>query len=278
MSEVDGQFYVFGEWPKAPEIPVGDPAGESAAGESSQHWHFVDSSISSAGLEVACRIVWTQLASEYPMYRSITPTDFCNVTRAFQNLESYAAGLGRGDDQTDKLTRAEQQVEHVIATGTKYPVPYKLLAFIRLQEKPEEKLSEEKANEILGLISRYQAYLELFGRPRDPQAQELVAAVGSRLETKVTVASAEARASNVASTAVETDVPRPGASLSPNEPSVGSLCCVLVGPGGKRFLVTADYLFNNSEPGAAVLSPAVVDGGQRAGRALPRTLGDRDRV
>ena len=67
---------------------------------------------------------------------------------------------------------------------------------------------------------------------------------------------------------------QPGTSVGATDGTTGTICCLVVDDSGKRYLLSADHVFESRmglKPGTSVLQPGALDGGQMSDRVATLT-------
>ena len=224
--------------------------------------------VASARFSVACRI-FRYLAVEHSDYlRNVHDTDFHVFVRAFQQYRLYLSAKREVDMERAEqaLEEAERLVDALVQRETQIPHVFGLAGFIYAVH--------QRSEEAVPVLEQYLAMLEA-GGDSDPTAQRLLEGLLNLQRAVVTRAQPRVRPV------------QPGTSVGVADGSVGTICCIVEGVDGKRYLLSADHVFEGDAGlmrGAVILQPGPLDGGQmsdqvaRLSRAVTPRVGSETRA
>ena len=248
VSEVGKEFHVHAIWDKA-------ASPDGAHLEIRDYPLAPQGSRDSASFELACRVVWAQLASENEQIRRLSENDFCQFAGALRVFDRFLSA--RKNEATRKLLEPELGVLNQLVTKLEPEFPYvwKLAAYMSIEtaELVTGDVKSKRLDEAEKWLRRYLELLENSGEDDVAARDRLVFLEGRNQVALVEVARAVSRG--------ETR-PAPGASLGAvGSQSAASACCVVRDAQGVDYLLTVDYALLDSSVGTKVVSPAPIDGG-----------------
>ncbi len=303
VDEVGGRYHVYAEWRQA----------KAAGGQGKRHYSEIHTETGRAIFEVAARLLWQDIGalSDAPplaqrLIDKVTEDNFVKFMRAWVTYQTHAAARGRQenlDPYKAQLETAINDADNLVSQNVDFPLVYNLAARLHLEATAFTDMDAEEQAEVRGLAARYVRSMAALGLP-DPETEQYFAALDKNDQAAQRVATAQTTIAPSVTVSTATVAPSPapaattpgappatpaqpapavparavalaGASIGPEGVSTAaSACCIAQDAAGKRFLLTADYLFSPELQGRkakpVVISPAALDGGTEPIGALSR--------
>jgi trypsin-like peptidase len=228
-------------------------------------WHIRQASdVNEASSALACRIFRRLAVKQSILYSVIDDSDFYVFTRALEDYQLYLTHLHDvvAEEKADTaLAEASRLIGQLLTRESNFPFTYKLAAYIFREEGDLE--------EAQAAVSKY---LEILNRHKqtDSTAAELAAELRGEHPTVTANVVASPERLNVRTRVRPI---QPGTSVSSEKSMGGTICCIVQGKNGERYLLSADHTFLGT-PGTAIFQPGRMDGGEAADRVaeLTRTI------
>jgi hypothetical protein len=267
IDKLDDGYHVFAEW----------RAGSVAAADGGRRFYNRShSDLEGASFDLAAELIWHNmgdLRQPTPLVASLmnnfSADEFADFMEAWSD---YRRLVPRKNDLSDEdrkaLLEATRVTDRLLTPDKTYPPLYNLAGNLRLLQARPEAMTPEQREVVRRLLTSYLEQLAALDLPEDEAAKRNLATLEAAEPAAQRVAAAVAaeRAAQAETTSPAPRVALAGASISPEGvATAGSTCCLVHDPDGKRYLLTADYIFAGG-PGQPVLSPAGVDGGTAADR------------
>jgi hypothetical protein len=253
VSEVDTAFHVYASWGTAPH-----PSGK---GHEPMNFALRPApDLATAGFELACRVIRTQLVPRNKGLLGLSEDDFCAFAYAWASFDEFLAARDseeRRKSLEPRQKRAKAALDRLTTrSDTRFPYAWKLAAYMAIEESLVDPQKPPDAGQLDQAQQSLEKYLTLLAADKkdDDSARERLAFLKARKEqARVEVAAAVTGSSIL------------GRSLGAvGHHSVASACCVVLDESGLAYVVTADYALTDAKPGTPVLSPAPLDGGDPA--------------
>lgn len=270
IDQVGDEYHVFAQWPSS----TGGP----------QFYNRVATDLQGASFHLASSLLWQQIeehggtrsALVQSMIDSFSADQFAQFVAAWMVYRRHAERTEAGG-RPEQLDSAIADLDRLMANEPPFPEVYNLAANLRLLRTRPEEMSDTDRARVRGLLATYLDRLAALDLENATARQQLAALEpASRAAARVAVAAAS-RAEPAQQQQQQQQAVAPGrrpplqvalagASISPlGVQTAASACCVVQDRAGRRYLVTAAYLF--AQGGDIVVSPAQIDGdAQRIGR------------